>query len=97
MKPVLFRPAAAADVEDAFNWYEQRRDGLGGQFLAELRRSIIALQRHPELAAVLHRGTRRVLLSRFPYALYYRVLDDRIIVVACLHGHRAPRVWKGRS
>jgi plasmid stabilization system protein ParE len=97
VKPVLFRPAAAADVEDAYNWYEQQRDGLGSEFLAELRRSVVALQRRPELAAILHRDTRRLLLSRFPYALYYRIFDDRIIVVACLHGRRAPRVWKARS
>jgi len=97
VKPVLFRPAAAADVEDAYSWYEQRREGLGSEFLAELRRSVSALQRRPELAAILHRDTRRLLLLRFPYALYYCLFDDRIIVIACLHGCREPRVWKARS
>jgi plasmid stabilization system protein ParE len=97
VKPVLFRPAAAADVEDAYNWYEQQRDGLGREFLAEVRRCVLALQRRPERAAILHRNTRRLLLSRFPYALYYRIFDDRILVVACLHGRREPRVWKARG
>lgn len=97
MKPVLFRPAAAADVEDAYRWYEQQREGLGGEFLAELRRSVAALQRRPELAPVLFRDTRRLLMARFPYGLYYRLYDDQILVVACLHGRRAPRVWKTRT
>ncbi len=33
MKPPLFRPAAAADVEDAWRWYESQRIGLGDDFL----------------------------------------------------------------
>lgn len=28
-----FRPAAAADVEDAFLWYESQRSGLGDEYL----------------------------------------------------------------
>jgi hypothetical protein len=30
---VLVRPAAAADIDDAFLWYEQQRAGLGDDFL----------------------------------------------------------------
>lgn len=37
MKQVVVRPAAAADIEDAFLWYERQREGLGSQFLDALR------------------------------------------------------------
>ncbi len=30
----VVRPAAAADIEEAFLWYEQQRGGLGNEFLA---------------------------------------------------------------
>jgi hypothetical protein len=30
---IVIRPAAAADIEDAFVWYEQQRLGLGSEFL----------------------------------------------------------------
>jgi hypothetical protein len=33
VKPVLVRPAAAADIEEAFLWYERKRPGLGEEFL----------------------------------------------------------------
>ncbi len=33
MKAPLFRPAAAADVEDAWRWYEAQRAALGDEFL----------------------------------------------------------------
>lgn len=40
MKRVIFRPAAAADVEAAYRWYEGQRRGLGDDFLAAAREAI---------------------------------------------------------
>jgi hypothetical protein len=37
VKRVLVRPAAAADIEDAYEWYESRQSGLGDEFLDALR------------------------------------------------------------
>ncbi|MEW6745699.1 MAG: hypothetical protein AB1486_23360 [Planctomycetota bacterium] len=31
---LVVRPAAAADLDEAFLWYEARRPGLGGEFLS---------------------------------------------------------------
>ena len=92
----IFRPAAAADVEDAFLWYESQRSGLGDEFLDELSLVLCAIAEHPFRFPVLHRDTRRALLHRFPYALFYRVLDERIIIVACMHGKRNPAHWRIR-
>ncbi|MCX5949952.1 MAG: hypothetical protein NT158_01950, partial [Cyanobacteria bacterium] len=36
---------------------------------------------------------RRVVLSRFPYAVYFREQDTEILVIA-LHGRQDPRRWK---
>ncbi len=34
MKPPIVRPAAAADIEDAYSWYERQQAGHGDEFLA---------------------------------------------------------------
>ena len=68
---IVVRPAAAADIEDAFVWYEQRRSGLGLEFLKTVDEALAAIQRGPQLHPVIHRNTRRALLRRFPYGLYY--------------------------
>ena len=97
MKPPIFRPAAAADVEDAYRWYEAQRPGLGEEFLAGVKIVIESMTANPELFPVVHRETRRALLRRFPYGLYYRIVDDQIVVVACMHGRRDPRQWQSRN
>ena len=94
---VLLRPAAAADIEDAHHWYRGHDEGLGDEFLAAVRLAIQRLQEQPTAYPVLHRDTRRIRLRRFPYGLFYRIYPDRILVVACMHGRRDPRVWKARA
>lgn len=97
MKPLIFRPAAAADVEDAYRWYEVQQGGLGEEFLGAVRVVIESMVANPELFPVVHRETRRALLRRFPYGIYYRIVDDQVVVVACMHGRRDPRRWQSRS
>ena len=98
MKRVVVRPEAAADIEDAFQWYESQQPGLGEQFLAALRSMQELLLDHPESFPVLHRDTRRALIpQRFPYGLFYRIYGDTIVVVACMHAKRDPRRWQRRT
>ena len=97
MTEAIFRPAAAADMEDAFHWYEAQRPGLGSEFLSAVRISVQTILANPEINAVVNRDTPRAILKRFPYALYYRVYGDSVVVVACLHGRRDPLRWQARS
>ena len=94
--PVEIRPVAATEIDEAYRWYEQERIGLGDEFLDALRARLISIHEHPEQYPVIHRQTRRALLDRFPYALYYRILPERVVVVACFHGRRSPRSWQSR-
>lgn len=97
MTTLILRPAAAADVEEAYDWYEAQRSGLGEEFLAEVQRSLNLIIESPYRFPVVHRQTRRCLLQRFPYQMLYRIVDDRIAVVACMHGKRDPSRWQSRT
>jgi plasmid stabilization system protein ParE len=93
----IVRLAAAADIDDAFLWYERQRPGLGHDFLAAAQASMDAIAEHPFRYAVVRRDTRRALIRRFPYAIYYRIYGDVVVVVACMHGRRSPRRWQSRT
>jgi plasmid stabilization system protein ParE len=94
---IVVRPAAEADIDDAFLWYEGQRVGLGHEFLAAAQISIDAIAEHPLRYQTIRRDTRRILLRRFPYVIYYRVYDDIVVIVACMHGRRSPRRWQSRT
>ncbi|MBI4164143.1 MAG: type II toxin-antitoxin system RelE/ParE family toxin [Acidobacteria bacterium] len=93
---ILVRPAAAADIEVAFRWYEDKRAGFGDEFLAELQEAVASLEAHPKQYPVLYRETRRSFVHRFPYGIFYRVYGNDVVVVACMHARQDPKVWKAR-
>jgi plasmid stabilization system protein ParE len=92
----ILRPAAAADVEEAFSWYEQQRRGLGEEFLGAVNEALREVAAYPLRQAIVYRDTRRFLLKRFPYAVFYRVYPNAVVVVACMHGKRNPLRWRRR-
>jgi plasmid stabilization system protein ParE len=97
VRSVLFRPAAAADVEAGYQWYEAQRPGLGEEFLLAVRTAIESVRARPLAYPMMFRQTRRLLVRRFPYLLCYRVYEDAVVVVGCLHARTDPRRWKHRK
>jgi plasmid stabilization system protein ParE len=93
---VLIRPAAAADLQDTFEWYEKQHSGLGAEFREAVREKLRDIAANPMQYQVVHRNTRRALLRRFPYGLYYRIFPGVVVALACMHGRRNPRRWKAR-
>ena len=96
MNQPILRPAAAADLEQAYRWYEAQREGLGEEFLATVDVALKSSAANPEMCPVVHRNTRRLLLRRFPYGIYYRPVEGQIVIVACFHASRNPRRWQAR-
>ena len=93
---LVVRPATAADLEDAFLWYERQRAGLGDEFLVAVEQVFGAVLETPRRYRVVHRDTRRAQVRRFPYSVFYRIVGDEVVVVGCFHGSRNPRRWEGR-
>ena len=91
-----FHPDARADVLEAYDWYADRSQIAADAFQEEIKRAGIAIQRNPLLWGNYLFGTRRYLLKRFPYIVVYRLAEDRIEIIAVVHGRRRPGVWKDR-
>ncbi|HEV7472566.1 MAG TPA: type II toxin-antitoxin system RelE/ParE family toxin [Pyrinomonadaceae bacterium] len=94
--PIVTRPKAAAEIDAAYRWYERERRGLGEEFLVALTQAVAVIAGNPERFPIVHRDTRRVLLSRFPYSICYRLKRGHVVVVACFHSKRNPEEWKSR-
>jgi len=93
---IIVRPEAEREIQEAFDWYEERNEGLGAEFLRAADACLSGVQRNPEAYQVVHDDVRRSLLRRFPYALFYLVRGDTIIVLACFHIKRSPADWQRR-
>jgi len=94
--PLIINPEAEADLEEATNWYEAQRPGLGDELLVCVREVFDRIRRAPHLHGKVFQQLRLALVRRFPYAVIYRVDDDQITIVAVYHTRRNPRGWQDR-
>jgi toxin ParE1/3/4 len=95
-RAVVLRAEAKREFDEAFDWYEQRRAGLGRDFVACVEEAFDRIAKTPELFATVFRDVRRTGVHRFPYSVYFLVEGDKITVIAVFHAHRDPTVWQSR-
>ena len=80
---------AERDLEDGAEFYERQESGLGLYFFESLDADIASLA----VTAGVHRkvhGHHQLLAKRFPYAIYYEVLDGVVLVNAVVDCRREP-------
>jgi toxin ParE1/3/4 len=94
--PVILSPAADREFDAAAHWYEEHT-GKGASFVFQVQETLDRIARTPEIHAIVYKNLRRARVSKFPYLVYYRVLADRVEVLAVVHGHRDPSVWQSRA
>src|SRR5262245_50454179 len=95
--PLVFHPEVKEEVNEAYRWYESQRYGLGDDFLAALEAVYHHIGETPKAHQVIYKDIRRALPRRFPYGIFYRVLVDRVEVIAVQHCRRDPERWKSRA
>ena len=93
---VVFRPQAEDELLEVQRWYDSRAADLGKQFGQAVNQLVDRIAANPLTFPLVHNDTRRAVMSRFPYALYFRVDADGIVVLA-IHGRRHPSRWQTRT
>lgn len=88
---------AEADISSAAIWYEERRQGLGLEFLDQLELIFKRIVEYPHQFPRIDESNRRALLGRFPYGIYFEFEVKGIVIRAVLHLHRSPEAWEKRK
>ncbi|MBZ4202045.1 MAG: type II toxin-antitoxin system RelE/ParE family toxin [Methylovulum sp.] len=95
--PVTFHRATSAELIEVSVWYENKQAGLARGFISEIDRCVSLASEFPYQFAIVHKDIRRIVVNRFPYGVYFRVEEQRIIILAVFHSSRSPAVWKTRT
>ena len=96
MTAVRLTRAATADIAKAVDWYEAQSAGLGDEFLDRVTEAVDSIGGHPKAYRKVIRDVRRANLRQFPYALWFRLENDAV-VIACLHAKREEVLAKERA
>lgn len=95
--PILFRPLARLELDEAMGWYERQKAGLGFAFKEAVDQMLARIAETPGRFRPVRGEVRRALLSRFPYAIHFVPEPQAIVILAVFHSKRDPRHLEGRS
>jgi toxin ParE1/3/4 len=94
---IEYHPALEEELAEARDYYDGCSPGLGGDFINEFERQVLRVAAMPERWMIVHRTTRRALMKRFPYVIYFRALENDVIRITVVkHEKRHPAYGMGR-
>lgn len=85
------RPEAESHLQEAYSWYLERSAHAAEDFISAVDSVFGHLSQFPSSNPVVYRDVHRVLLRKFPFAIYYLVKNQEIRVIGLLHVRRHPR------
>ncbi len=88
---------ATEELGNAAKWYDEHLSGLGKDFTDEVEKVMEFVCSFPEAAPKTRGGARKRILHRFPYNIIYRIMPDKIRILAIAHQKRRPFYWRGRK
>jgi plasmid stabilization system protein ParE len=94
---VRLRRKALDDVGQIRSWYRNIDPSVEERFLQALNEGLNRIETRPFAYRILYRKTRRILLGKFPYSVYYVIQDANVVVLAVIHHKRNPELARGIS
>jgi plasmid stabilization system protein ParE len=93
---VVYHREAQDELIAQAQFYEHRQPGLGASFLAAVDSAIERIVEQSTGMAIVEEDVRRCPVARFPFDVYFRVLDEEIRILVIMHERRDPNYWKHR-
>ncbi|MDP2811293.1 MAG: type II toxin-antitoxin system RelE/ParE family toxin [Rhodocyclaceae bacterium] len=93
---IRYLAVAHEEIREAADYYAMISPGLGKAFRRELRQLMRLVATLPLAWPPSGPGTRKCLLTRFPYPVIYAPLPGELLVLAVGHQHRRPGYWRER-
>ena len=95
---IEYHPAIEAELAEIRDYYSERSPNLGDEFVNEFERQVLSIATMPSRWMVVRRDTRRALMKRFPYLIFFRVIDNSMIRVTVIkHERRHPTCGMDRT
>ena len=93
---ITWRPQAREEFDEAYDWHENERPGLGEDFAQQVDEVLTMLKKYPKVHAKEYGNVRKAVLKKFQYTIYYYVEARTVVVLSVFHQKRNPENWKAR-
>jgi toxin ParE1/3/4 len=96
---LIFTNESQQDLREGFTWYEEKRAGLGIDFMLTIEATIRIIERNPfaySLAPTNIPNIRRAIVFKFSYLIFYTIIQQSVIILSIVSSKQDAAVWKTR-
>lgn len=93
---IRFLPEADAELAEARLWYGLQREGLDVSLMQRIDETLQRISNAPSRFPVVYRHLRSAIVKQFPFAVFYEVTENEILVFAVFHSRRNPKQLTSR-
>jgi plasmid stabilization system protein ParE len=91
--PYRIHELAYKEYIEAYEWYEAKKDGLGGRFMNAVENRVKQITEHPEYYSKKHGNFRQAKVEDFPYMIVFEFFkhNQLIHISSVYHNKRNPK------
>ena len=97
MKTFAFHPDALAELQQQALYYQERSEGLGDRFVAQIEAAAKLAVSMPGIGSPYKYRTRRVFPKYFRFSVVYREHGEVLWIIAVAAFRRKPGHWRHRQ
>ena len=71
---IILSPKALKELDDSYNWYEEKSTGLGVRFISAVDKRLQEISNYPDRYPKKKVNFRETQTSVFPFTIIYKVL-----------------------
>jgi plasmid stabilization system protein ParE len=94
---VEIKEEALTDIQEAYDYYEEQKEGLGNRFLDTLDYYFDRLQKYPHHYQIKKKFYREAFIKDFRYLIIYEIEEKKVIVYAIFNTWKNPKKKPGKQ
>ena len=90
---LIYLPVALKEFDESFEFYEERKEGLGINFRDEIMEKLDSISNHPERYRNKKSNFRETIVDNFPFLIIYKYYKTKniILITSIFHTSRNPK------
>lgn len=93
---VEFSDEAEVDFDKQYEYYFEDNLKVADTFFQRISVSLEKIKQNPYSYPIVYRDIRKYVVKKFPFVIYYQIVDHVIRVIAVFHTSRNPEIWNDR-
>ncbi|MGX1025110.1 type II toxin-antitoxin system RelE/ParE family toxin [Flavobacterium sp. CS20] len=88
---------AELDLDKSYEFYYENNPKVADTFFQRIKLGFENIKENPVTFPIAHKDVRKYVIKKFPFVIYYRIINTSIQVIAIFHTSRNPEIWNERK